>query len=253
MAHDNCTDTMTYKQTFNAFWGSLALFLLAASSAWTQNLNPVSAKQVQELANHADYSEIDKLIDSHEVIWQKAPNIAYFQNMFAIGEILLGGTTEQSYWLGRKVIWKMLLKPTPNDYIAPQQFYLWRHTMFFLGAEGITPYVESLSPEMFAPVRHDTFLMLSEYARQLHATIIPGYRDKYTGGMAERHRFMQNAIDNEVQRNARIAISTLPTDHLNYLINAYSHDPRDDEELKQLFDILNIQSADRKRVIDQSR
>jgi hypothetical protein len=150
----------------------------------------------------------------------------------------------------------MLLKPTPREYGAPRQFYLWRNTIFFLGAEDITPYVDSLRPEMFAQVRHDTFLMLSEYARQLHLTIIPDYNQKFFGAMndfAERQRLMQIEIDNQIQAQARAALSRLATDHLYYLVNAYKHEPRDDDELKTLLDIMNVQGADREHVLRDIR
>lgn len=246
---------MTHWRPFNAFRWIFALFLLGTYSAYGQIPNLVLAKQVEVLVNHGDHSGIVKLIDSEESAWKTAPSISYFQNMFSIGDVLTDGTTSDIYWLGRKVLWKMLFKPTPNEYLAPQEFYLWRYSIFFSDAEKITPYVDNLSPEMFAAVRHDTFLMLSEYVRQLHATIIPGYRDKYTGGVEGRQRFMQNAIDNEVQRQAKKALSLLAISNGNiyYLIDAYSHDPRDDNELKALLDILNVQGADRARIMRDTR
>lgn len=258
-ANDNShIHTMKHKHTFKSIWAILVLVFLAAGSACAQVANPVSPKQVQELANQGDYAGLVKLIDAQEAGWQKTPSIGYFQDMWSIADVLTGGTTAQVYWLGRKAIWKMLLKPTPNEHLAPRQFYLWRHTMFFLGAEAITPYVNNLSPEMFAAVRHDTFLMLSEYARQLHATIIPGYRNKFAGAMndaAERKRLMQIEIDNEVQSEARAASVSLSDDTVSeqYLIDAYSHDSRDPEELKQLFDILNIRDPEREQVMRATR
>jgi len=244
---------MTYKCTLRALGGGLGFLFFAFISLHGQNSNPVAAKQVQELMHKNDYTTLVALVDSTEASWKKAPSIEYFHDMYFIGDILIGGTTQEIYWLGRKALWNMLLKPTPNEYLSPQQFYQWKYTMFFEGAETITPYVDSLSPEMFASIRHDTFLMLSEYARQLHSTIIAGYRDKYTGGAAERNRFMQNAIDNEVQRTARRALSSLPTDHIQYLIDAYSHAPKDDAELKALLDILNVQGVDREKVMRDTR
>jgi len=71
--------------------------------------------------------------------------------------------------------------------------------------------------------------------------------------LAERQRFKQNAVDNQVQAQASAAISLLATSHINYLINAYSHKPADDQELKLLVDILNVQGADRDRVIRLAR
>ena len=208
---------------------------------------------MQALANQGDSSGIARLIEAEETLWKKAPSITYFQNMFAIGDVLIGGTNPNMYWLGRKVLWNMLSKPAPNEDFAPQEYYMYRIELFFSDAEDITTYVNNLSPDMFASVRHDTFLMLAEYARQLHATIVPGYRDKYTGGFADRHRFMQNAIDNQVQSQAKKALSLLATDHTNYLIEAYSHDPRNDQELETLLDILNVQGADRETVMRNTR
>ena len=39
---------------------------------------------------------------------------------------------------------------------------------------------------------------------------------------AQRKRLIQNAIDNQIQEEARAALSALATDHVNYLIAAYS-------------------------------
>ncbi len=85
-----------------------------------------------------------------------------YRDMFAIGDILTGGTTPQSYWLGRKALWRMLCKSVPSEYGAAQQLYYWKYALLDLGAEAITPYVDNLNPEMFASVRHDTFLMLQD-------------------------------------------------------------------------------------------
>ena len=49
------------------------------------------------------------------------------------------------------------------------------------------------------------------------------------------------------------AISRLTTDQDYYLMGAYSHDPRDDKELKALLDLLNIQGEDRDKVMRNTR
>ena len=36
-------------------------------------------------------------------------------------------------------------------------------------------------------------------------------------------------------------------------MDAYSHDPRDDNELKELLEILNVQGADREAVMRNTR
>jgi hypothetical protein len=243
---------MTRKLTVIAFRGLLGLFLFACNSATAQLPNSFSVKQVQEFTNRGDYTALVELIDSEEASWKAAPKLSYFRDMSAIGEILTGSTNPKIFWLGRKAQWDALFKTTPDEYGVPHEFYFWKGSVLLSNVENITPYEDSLSPEMFALVRHDTFLMLSEYARQLHATITPGYRNKVTGAMSEsadRQHYMQNAIDNQVQIQARSALSLLATDHVDYLIEAYSHHPRDDEELKTLLDILNVQGADRVKVM----
>lgn len=247
---------MIYKNTFRLFLNVIVLLLFLTGSLHGQNTGPALEKQVRELMNDGDYASFNRLIDSEEALWKKEPSVAYYRDMFAIGDILTGGTTPQSYWLGRKALWRMLCKSVPSEYGAAQQVYYWKYALLDLGAEAITPYVDNLNPEMFASVRHDTFLMLQEYARQLHATIIPEYHQKYSGAMndgAERERFKQNAVDNQIQLQARKALSALTTDHIQYLIDAYSHDPRDDDELRKVLDILDVQGADRERVMRDTR
>jgi hypothetical protein len=249
---------MIFKNTFRLFLNVLFLLLLITGSLHGQNTGPALERQVHEFVNDGDYASLDRLIDSEEALWKKEPSVAYYRDMFAIGGILTGGTTAQSYWLGRKVLWKMLFKSVPSEYGAAQDVYVWKDSLLSLSAEAITPYVNNLSPEMFAVARHDTFLMLQEYARQLHAAIIPGYRDKYSAPMndwAGRQRFKQNAVDNQIQVQAGKALVTLATSiaHIQYLIDAYSHDPRDDDELKALLDILNVKGADREKVIRDTR
>ena len=253
MAHNSCTHIMTHKLRFKAFLSILALFWLATVAVHGQASNPDMAKQVHELANRGDYDSLVKLIDAQEALWQKAASMAYFRDMFTIADVLTGERNAQSYWLGRKVLWEMLLKTRPPiEYGAAQQFYVWKLNLFFLEAEDITPYVVGLSDDDFALIRRDTFLMLVEYARQLQETIIPGYRDKYSAPMNDsvgKQRFKQNAVDNEVQQGALFARSDLATRHINYLTVAYSHRPANPQELKQLLDILNVQGADRDRLI----
>jgi hypothetical protein len=212
--------------------------------------------KVKQSLKNGDFASLNNLINEEEALWKKQPSVAYFHDMFCIGDTLTGGTTAQSYWLGRKALWDMLLKPVPSEFGAAQIVYGWKQTMLKLSAEAITPYVNNLSPDMFAAARHDTFLMLQEYASQLHQTIIPGYRDKYSGAMndwAEKQRFKQNAVGNQIQAQARIALANLPTSHVQYLIDAYSHEPRDDKELEALMDILNLKQGDRNNVWRDTR
>jgi hypothetical protein len=228
------------------------LVILGTVSLHAQSPNLGLAKQAQELVNRGEYDQLVELVDSRDALWQKSPSMAYFGDMFSLGEVLMGRTTDRIYWLGRKVIWKMLFKPIPNEYLAPRKFYLSRYQMFSEGVEDISAYVDNLSPGKFAAVRHDTFLMLWEYAKQLHQVYDPNYRQKWPGAMndaAERKKLIQNEIDNEIQYETRSALSSLATDHVDYLIEAYSHDPRDDEELKMLLDILNVQGAYRAKVV----
>jgi hypothetical protein len=233
----------------------LAIQLLLATCANAANMD--LAKQVEQLRNQGDIKVLGNLINAEEARWQSAPNLAYFENMQSIGETLIDGTTNESYWLGRQVLWKSLLKASPNEYLAPKQFYLSRYVLFSQGAENITPFVDKLDSEQFASVRHDTFLMLIEYARQLHASIISGYVQKFPGAAndppAKKKKLIQNEIDNEIQYEARRALSLLATDHLQYLMAAYSRAPRDDQELKALLDALNVQGKDRAEVWQDTR
>jgi hypothetical protein len=226
-----------------------AIFAFAPISLLGQAGTVDLQKQVSELSAKGDYSAIVTLIDQQESDWRARPSTSYFSNMFSIATVVIGETNAEIYWLGRKAIWKALLKPAPNLYGAAQRVRSMKEAMLFAEAENITP-LESLSPEMFTAVRHDTFLMLSEYARQARAAFLPGYHNKPVNG-ADPHT--QNAIDNGIQAHARYAIEWLAQDQDNYLIDAYSHAPKDDEELKQLLDILNIRGAERDRIMRDTR
>jgi hypothetical protein len=251
---ENQIYTMKARRTLKTFGIIFSFFVVSAIFTHGQ-ANSDFAKMAQGLVSHGDYDALGKLIDSQETEWDNQRYMAYFQNTSVIADILARGTTQRMYWMGRKLMWKMLLKPVPNESHILTEFYISKQEMFLLAAEN-TASIESLSPEMYAPIRHDTFLMLSEYARQLHATIIPGYHPKFSGAMndaAERKRLIQNAIDNQIQQEAGFALSSLATDHINYLINAYSHEPRDDSELKTLLDILNVKNVDREKVMQDTR
>ena len=89
------------------------------------------AKLVRRLEDRCDYDALGKLIDSQETEWNNHHSIAYFQNTSAIADVLVGGTTQQTYWMGRKLMWKMLLKPVPNEYRTVTEFYIWKQEMFF--------------------------------------------------------------------------------------------------------------------------
>ena len=111
---------------------------------------------------------------------------------------------------------------------------------------------------MYAAIRHDMFLMFAQYARQANAVIIPGFHNKFPGATnsaeyaMNKEPYRQNRVDDLVQAMVREELGWLQ-DQTRYLIEAYSTEPRNDEELKQLLDILNIQGADRKKVMDDSR
>jgi len=248
---------MKRKCTFKGFRLFFALLLFAVASAYGQYSNPEMENQVRQLVNLGDYDALVKLTDTQETLWKTSPSEAYFRNMRSIGDVLTGATNNRIYWLGRKVVWNMLSKPVPNEHQAAQAVRLWKKDLLSGGAESLTPYVVGLSNEEFAVVRHDTFLVLTEYARQLHATIIPTYKYKFAGATnapeydPRENPYKQNGIDNEVQTQANNAISDLPIDHVNYLETAYSHEPKDPQELKQILDTLNIQGSD--RYIDTTR
>ena len=218
------------------------------TAAQAQYSNTPLESEVAQLASRGDYASIEKLIEKQERLWKTAPSVSYFRDMRSIGSVLTGSSNAQIYWLGRKVIWDVVLKPAPNEYGAAQAVRLWKEELFFLDAEDLSPYALSVSREMFASIRHDTFLMLAEYARQANATIIPGYHNR-PASLADRDK--QNRIDNQVQDQARSAIRWLAEGQDNYLIEAYRRNPRDDQELKQLLDILNIQGAHRDKILER--
>ena len=251
---DNAHTNMIAKHPIKCFSNIFIIYLITIACAHASN--PALVKRVRELSRQDDRANLIKLVDAEEVLWKQAPSMTYFRDMLSVGDVLIGGTSPQIYWLGRVALWNMLLKPVPNEDGAPQRFYENRYEMFVSDAEDITPYVDKLSPDMFESVRHDTFLMLAEYARQMHASIIAGYRDKYSGAandLAAREHFMQNRIDNQIQAQVRKAISLLAEDHVDYLIEAYSHEPANEQELKELLDILNVQGADREKVLRDTK
>ena len=228
------------------FTGLAIVFTFASVVVLGQSGVPDLHKQVSDLSAQGNYAELAKLIDQQENLWKTAPGMDYFSNMSVFADFLTDAKDTQIYWLGRKVIWNVLLKPAPNTYGAPEAVYLEKRELLRVGAETTTFYVDSSSPKMFALIRHDTFLMLSEYARQAHAIIIPGFRRKPVL-MSNPHT--QDAIDIEAQTQAGYVLDWLSTGQDDYLIEAYSREPRDDQELKALLDILNIQGGDRGTII----
>lgn len=228
------------------------VFAFAAVSAKGQVPNEALAKQVNQFAASGDYASIGKLVDAHESAWKTAPSTAYFNEMGTIAFVLLEQSHDQMYWLGRKVLWDVLTKPAPREVFAARSVYTEKEDLLRVGAEGFGRYEFNASPEMFASIRHDTFLMLSEYARLLHAEMIPGYKKKPRGAMNDDIRpFLQNIIDNEVQEQDRKEIQFLAEDQTRFLILFYRRKPRDDQELKELLDILNIQGATRDAILKQ--
>ena len=240
----------------------VAPFSLASFSVQGQLANDALKNQVGEFADQGSYDAVVKIVEAEENQWKAGPSIDYFRDMSSIGQMLLSKRDARFYWLGRKVVWKILLKPTPNDRFAVNLVTSWKDDLLF-SAEDINN--AKRNPEMYAAIRHDTFLMFAEYARQANATIIPGYQNKFPGATfsgfpapanwpydMNKEPYKQNRIDNLVQTAARNTLEQLK-EQTRYLIEAYSTEPRNDEELRQLLDILNIQGANRKRVMDESR
>src|SRR5271163_3938534 len=89
--------------------------ICAQGFADESGFDDVLEKQVIQLMNHGDYAASVKLVESQETLLKTAPSLTYFRNMTAIGDGLTGSTNAQVYWLGRKIIWKVLLKPAPNE------------------------------------------------------------------------------------------------------------------------------------------
>ena len=200
--------------TVNNVWKFSLFVIFFAFASISSPGEPGLEKKVNDLSARGDYASIVKLIDQQEREWVASPSVGYFSNMFSIATLIANGETNaRIYWLGRKAMWSLLLKPTPNLYGAAQSVRSVKEAMFFLEAED-TAHIENLSPAMYAPIRHDTFLMLSEYARQVHTTIIPGFHNKFVLGT---NPHTQNAIDNQVQAEARYALRWLAQNQLSYL------------------------------------
>lgn len=216
--------------------------------AVAQVANDQLEKRVAQFADQGNNAAIASLIDAQETVW-KTSQTEYFHNVYAIARALFPRSNAQEYWLGRKAIWNLLLKPVPNELDAARHVSEWKRAVI---NDAEAKVYHHINDEMFVSLRHDTFLMMSEYARQLRATIIPNYRDKWQGAMndsAEKKRLVQNRIDNQVQFEARMALRLLAEDGEEYITQAYKHPPRDDEELTQLLDNLAIQGVHRERII----
>ena len=228
---------------------SAIIVIFGQCFAYGQYGDTALENQVDQLAKRGDYVAVLNLIETQKNLAETKLNVYYFLTIGDIADTLTGELDSRFYWLGRQLVWQVLLKPTPNEMNVAQVVRLCKETLLFEAAENMGPYEFNASPEMFASIRHDTFLMLAEYARQVHATIVLGYQDKSVS-LAERDK--QNRIDNQVQAHAREAARWLRENQENYLIVAYSHEPRNDGELKALLDILDIQGGARDRIIQRS-
>lgn len=234
------------------------LFLASAVVQASDEANALGS-QVFELANQGDFRAIEKIIDAQENQWKSSPNISYFDNIKAISLALVmtGTSNDRRYWLFRTVAWDALLKPAPPVPASMDSSELWRSDNckedIIFAAKGAIPYVVQASPDMYVSIRHDTALMLIEYARQIHAQLIPNYHNKPVAAGNDPDggpRLRQNAIDNSVQNELQSASHRLASRKYVYdLITAYSHPPRDDEELKEVIDALGIHGTDLQEII----
>lgn len=233
-------------------------FFFQVQRADAQYSDPDLQKRLEKLTGDKNYPEIANLITSEEASWKANPSISYFQHMWLIGEALISSTNSNSYWLGRSAVWNVLLKPAPNNVGDTRQTAELKR-MGLTDAQAITSYVDGLNPNEFAAARHDTFLMLATYAQQLRKDLIPNYHPKFPGATNDpKHDpmelpYRQNRIDNETQDEIKNALRWLSEGQEYYLTEAYSHDPRNDDELKSIFEILDIKKPDRDKVWQNTR
>ena len=215
------------------------------------------AKKTAKYADRSDYSSIEQLIDTQESGWGASPGTSYFDNMLQIGSALAQNPkqSDERYWIFRKVVWKTLLKSYPpvKDSTEFERVDHAKAQLLF-DAVNVVPYVVAANPDMFASIRHDTAMMLMEYARQIRSLIVPGYKEKPVpmNNIAERRRLFQNEIDNALQREMQAALGRLSSRFYLYsIIYAYKQPPRNDEEMFELMNALNIQGSDRAMVLRQ--
>ena len=225
----------------------LYAMLIAGVVVSSRAQNDAALKQeVQKLVAQDDSKGVEELIGKEETFGSDSEVLPNLNNLASIGFVLVDSTNAKLYWLGRRAFWDVILKPAPNVYLAARLVYPLKRGVLTAGAENEVPYMANVSSDMYAAIRHDTFLMLAEYAQQIHATVIPGYQDQPTWTQDPDR---QRRIDNEVQAEARSAKNWLAKDQNYYLIDAYSTPPRNDQELKELLDILNVQGADREKIM----
>jgi len=247
---------MKFQKRVRSFAYSLALVLLVTPVARAENISTELGSQAENFANQGNFFKIVELIDAEETSWKSSPSISYFENMeqICLALMMTGSSNDQRYWLFRKAAWDALLKSAP---LAKDALDIWRvdnlkERLLFAATDAI-PYVVQASPDMYVTIRHDSALMLIEYARQIYAQLVPGYRYKPVAAANDpvgRKRLRQNEIDNAIQDEMRMASHRLASRRYVYdLTMAYSHPPRDDWELKQVLDALNIQGANRETII----
>ena len=229
----------------------LYLMLLLGAFVSSRGQDDAALKQeVQKLVVQGDSKAVEELIAKEETFGSSSGALPSVRNLASIGFVLTDSTNAKMYWLGRRAFWHVILMPSPNVYLAARTVYSEKRDVLTVGAESVMPYWGDASADMYEAIRHDTFLMLAEYARQIHATVIPGYQDQPTWTQDPDR---QRRIDNEVQAEARSAKNWLAKDQNYYLIDVYSTPPRNDEELKELLDILNVQGADREKVLHDTQ
>ena len=253
------------------------VFLSIVASAFASSL-AIGAKsqdlkaQVGQFADQGDLASVRNLIDTEETRWNGTPDLLYFEHMNVIGFALRdGATADQRYWLFRKVAWATLLKAPLNGSFDLKRALRAKEELI-QAVESTTPYVSQANPDMYASIRHDTALILMEYARQVRALYTPNYKPKPVQAKngplpgppsmsgttptpkkpgVTVEELSRNRAENYDQDALRSAYAGLASDHLWYLVQAYGRQPRDNEELKGVLDALNIQGVDRETILRQ--
>jgi hypothetical protein len=178
--------------------------------------------------------------------------------MAGIEFALLGQKSDEFYWLGRAYLWKVLFKPTPDQQGAAQQEFGLKSDLL-RDVEATGGYILNARPDMVVAARHDTCLLLEDYARQINSQLIPNYHSKPVGGHYSGFTFpgdptpapvppdvirqlKQNAVDNEVQEALRRARIDLTQGYnLDNIVEPYRYFPRDNAELIDLLNTLDVQ------------
>ena len=214
--------------------------------------------KVADFARRDDLSSIQNLIQEQEAVWETSPDVSYFENMEAIAMGLrTGADNTRQYWLYRKAIWEVLLKPFPPvGGSSDIETILNSKERLLAFARSAASWNSTVSDNMKIAMRHDTALMFLEYTRQLRAEMIPGYINRPVAAVNDpigRERLRQNEINNAVQLYVRDALQRLARNHFHYLSDAYSQRPTNSLELIQLLDALNIQGVDRRYVLEATK